>query len=245
MVNEKDKPEWVLAVETSSAVGSVALGRGEALLAEEEFSAGHRHGVELLPTVDRLLRSAGVEPSRIEWVFISAGPGSFTGLRVGFTFARALSQVHGSKLVAVPTCEVIVANIWDQMTGQGPGLKVAVVLDAKRKQVCAAGFEWDGVELRKILAEQAIRPNDLLSRLGRPLWMTGEGIDYHQSALEEHEVTLVAREHWRPRASKVLTLGWTLAKAGRVVAYDDLTPTYVRIPEAEEKWRAGELKHLL
>lgn len=233
---------WTVAIETSCRLGSVALAAGEDLMDEVQFTAGHRHGVELIPTVDRLLRAHGVGPGKIRWVFVSGGPGSFTGLRVGITFARALAQVGEAGLVAVPTCEVIGSNLGDTLAKQAGPLYVATVQDAKRKQVYASGFRWSHGQCAKVLDPQVLSPSRLLQQLGRPLWLIGEGIDYHRDRLAGERVEVVDRAYWRPRASQVLKLGWSLAKSGGATTRDTLVPTYIRLPEAQERWQAGLLK---
>jgi len=234
--------QWSLAIETSCALGSVALGRGSELIAEQVFSANARHAVELLPTVDKLLKINDLRPDDIRWIFVSAGPGSFTGLRVGFTFARALAQTCGARCLTVPTCDVIAENLIDLARDQTAELYIAIVLDAKREQIYSAAFRWAGEKLDKVLTERVIYPRHLISQLPRPLWLSGEGIDYHRPALEGDDVAITDKTHWRPKASNVLKLGWQLAQQGLHVDYNHLTPTYIRLPEAEERWRAGLLR---
>jgi len=229
---------YILAVETSSRTGSVAAGRGGTILGELEFTAGARHGVELIPAVDRLVREANLKPDQFEIICVSAGPGSFTGLRVGFTFARSLAQISGAKLVQVPSTEVIVANLHDQLAAEPGPVFVAPIMDAKRGQVYTAGFRWHAGGLEKVLNETAITPAQLLGQLGRPAWITGEGIDYHRQAFANHpDVVLTDQTLWRPRAKNVLTLGLEKAHRNEFTELNHLLPTYVRLPEAEERWQ--------
>lgn len=232
---------YMLAIETSSRLGSVAVGRGAELLAQTEFTAGARHGVELVPAVGRLVRGLNLTPDQFKVVAVSSGPGSFTGLRVGFTFARCLAQVTGAKLVAVPSAEVIVENLRPLLDGEIGPLWLAPILDAKRKQVYTAGFKWQDGRLEKILPETALPPADLLAALGRPVWITGEGIDYHRESFDgQAGVRLMDRDCWLGQARNVLKLGLELARQERFVPFNHFTPTYVRLPEAEERW---QLRH--
>jgi tRNA threonylcarbamoyl adenosine modification protein YeaZ len=100
-----------LAIETSGRIGSVALGRDNVLLASAAMPEQERHRVDLMPTIDRLCAAHGVGPRQIGEVYLSAGPGSFTGLRIGLATAKMLAQVLGAKIVAVPTVEVIACNV--------------------------------------------------------------------------------------------------------------------------------------
>lgn len=234
-----DLVEYSLAIETSSRFGSVALGADDEVIDERTFAAGQRHAVELLGAVDAMLKDNGVRPGQLARIFVSAGPGSFTGLRVGFSFARALAHTTSARLVAVSTCEVITENLRKMLGEQGETVWIAVALDAKRNQVYAATFRWDAEtsELEKILDERVIAASDLVSQLSRPLWITGEGIDYHRQQLQGERIVFVDKDYWQPKASLVCTIGIKLAKAEPQIDYNKLTPTYIRLPTAEERWR--------
>ena len=103
----------------------------------QSFAEVGRHAVDFLPAVDAMCRAHGVTPADIGQVFVSAGPGSFTGLRIGITAARMIALAVGARLVGVPTLEVIAQNAADQ--AEPPG-RVVVMIDAKRNRVYAATF---------------------------------------------------------------------------------------------------------
>jgi len=227
----------ILAVETSSRLGSAALADGSRIIAAKSFKAGMRHGAELIPTVDSLCKLAALTVRDIEYLFVSVGPGSFTGLRVGITFARTLAQVINCRLVAVPTVDVIAENLTPKLPDQTQDVQIAVILDAKRQQVYAAAFQWSNRTLTKIITEQVICPADLLRQLTPPLWLVGEGIEYHQHALDRDDLITVDRQYWPPRAENVHACGLRLAQQDKFTALQDLTPTYLRLPEAEERWQ--------
>jgi tRNA threonylcarbamoyladenosine biosynthesis protein TsaB len=230
--------QYILAVETSSRMGSVAIGQAGRCLGQVEFTAGARHGVELVPAVNKLVEEVHLSPDQIRVICVSCGPGSFTGLRVGFTFARSLAQVTGAKLVTVPSTEVVVENLMPQLVSQPGPVYLAPILDAKRKQVYSAGFRWQGGRLEKVLPECVINPSDLMAALGRPLWITGEGIDYHTESFSGREgVIFTDREFWLGRAENVLKIGTRLAEQDQFTSIHNFIPTYVRLPEAEEKWQ--------
>jgi len=103
----------VLAVETSSRIGSVAIARGEKILAETTFSAPIRHSAEIFPAISDILQRFSRKPDQIEQVHISVGPGSFTGLRIAVTLAKTMHLANAAKIVAVDTLDVIAANAID------------------------------------------------------------------------------------------------------------------------------------
>jgi tRNA threonylcarbamoyl adenosine modification protein YeaZ len=161
----------ILAIETSGRLGSVALAEGDKLLAESRFSGPMRHSAEIFPAITDLLGKFNKKPDQIEQVYISAGPGSFTGLRIAVTLAKTLALANQAKLarrpfggiVAVDTLDCIAANVIDFAPPSPPpqlntqhGAKrracfrnstlktddrLAVILDAKRGQFFIAVYE--------------------------------------------------------------------------------------------------------
>jgi tRNA threonylcarbamoyladenosine biosynthesis protein TsaB len=223
-----------LALETSGRVGSIALVEDGAVVSEDQFSHGLKHAAGIIPIIDRLSRDRGWSPRDIEEVYVSAGPGSFTGLRVGVTVAKSLAFATGARTVPVPTADVLARNA-------PPGWEnVVIVLDAKRDQVFTAVFaNRVGVpvvrEPAHLDALQAV-----LARTPRPVHLIGEGIPYHQKFIptDHPSVIVTPPELWRARAAAVAELGYALARQGGAVEPDRLAPIYVRKPEAEEKYEA-------
>ena len=99
--------ELILAVETSSRIGSVALARGAELLAETAFSTPLKHSAEIFPAISDLLARFELKPGQIEQVYISGGPGSFTGLRVGLATCLGLHQALGVPATTLTTFETL------------------------------------------------------------------------------------------------------------------------------------------
>jgi tRNA threonylcarbamoyladenosine biosynthesis protein TsaB len=234
MRSDPQKPR-VLAIETSGRLGSVALGVAGEPIDAAAFSTEANHAVELLPAIERLTARQGWPADSIDQFYVSAGPGSFTGLRIGITVARTLAMAVGAKVVAVPTVDVLACNTQDL---PDPPEHLAVVLDAKRKQVYTAVFRLDGGRYRKVVDACVVDPSDLLARTSRPLALLGEGVAYHRSALAAPEVIALDEELNRPRAEVVLRLGWELACSGQFADVKTLVPIYLRRPEAEDLWNA-------
>ena len=141
----------ILAIETSSRVGSVALALGTELLGQATFSAPLRHSAEIFGAIAGLLSRAGYGPSDLRQVHISAGPGSFTGLRIAVAAAKAMHLAGGVRIVAVDCLDVIAANAkdvpsatafqWNSEDSPAPR-RLATVLDAKRGQFFTAVYEY-------------------------------------------------------------------------------------------------------
>jgi len=221
-----------LALETSGRTGSVAAVEDGAVVAEDQFPHGLQHAAGLVPMIDRLCRARDWAPADVEEIYVSAGPGSFTGLRVGVTVAKTLALATGARIVAVPTAEVLARNApagWQNLI---------VVLDAKRDQIFTATFVNDGNGTPVV--REAARLDSLaavLARTGRPVHLIGEGIPFHQKFIPRGDpfIFVTASESWRARAAAVAEVGYAMARRGEFVDPDRLTPVYVRRPEAEEK----------
>lgn len=141
----------ILAIETSSRVGSVALAMGPDLLGQTTFSAPLRHSAEIFPAIADLLSRADYGPSDLRQVHISVGPGSFTGLRIAVVAAKTMHLAHGVRIVTVDSLDAIAANITDAscreafqpVSGESASpRRLAVVLDAKRGQFYTAIYEY-------------------------------------------------------------------------------------------------------
>ena len=139
----------ILAIETSSRIGSVALALGATLLEEQQFSGPMQHSAEIFPTIDVLLRRHGYAPADIGQVHIAIGPGSFTGLRIAVTMAKAMHLAHGVRIVTVDSLDVVAANLSDAPMGpaESRGREMAVpdrivaLFDAKRSQFYASVYK--------------------------------------------------------------------------------------------------------
>ena len=108
----------ILAVETSSRIGSVVIALGEKILDEATFSAPIRHSAEIFPALSNILDRFCRKPDQIDQVHISVGPGSFTGLRIAVTLAKTMHLANAAKIVAVDTLDVIAANATDYIKEQ-------------------------------------------------------------------------------------------------------------------------------
>jgi tRNA threonylcarbamoyladenosine biosynthesis protein TsaB len=227
-------PCRILAIETSGRTGSVALATaGGQIIAAAGPLGVHAHASELMPAVDRMLADAGWPADSLTEVFVSTGPGSFTGLRIGVSVARTLSWAIGAKIVAVPTLECLACNA---LSLKPPPSNLAVILDAKGGRVFCGAFEFlDGRYVPTGDARMDV-PQAFLARCPRPLVVLGEGIPNHRQAILDRGGAIVDSSLWAARAENVVRVGRRLAEAGQYTPGGDLLPCYVRRPDPEEKW---------
>jgi tRNA threonylcarbamoyl adenosine modification protein YeaZ len=228
----------ILAVETSGRLGSVALAQGDKLLAESRFSGPMRHSAEIFPAVTDLLSRFNKKPDQIEHVYISVGPGSFTGLRIAVTLAKTLALANNTKLarhpfggiVAVDTLDCIAANINPQDKSE----RLGVILDAKRGQFFIAVYEKTPDAIwKKVLPDCLMTAEEFLSRFtDKPIVLTGEGLVFYKDKFAGPNVSVLDEKFWNPSAANIHLLGWQLALQNKFADPLTLTPNYIRGPDA-------------
>jgi tRNA threonylcarbamoyladenosine biosynthesis protein TsaB len=226
----------ILALETSGRTGSVAIAAGSELLAETRFSALMRHSAEVFPAIQSLLERFGKKPCDVEQVYLSIGPGSFTGLRIALTIAKTMNLAVGSKIVALDTLDVIAANAEDYIAKNPADIrKIGVILDAKRGQFFAAAYRKNHEKWEKILPACLITAGEFLEKLAvdnEPTWLLGEGLVYYKDRFTTTGIEIFPPEIWTPTAGRVHQLGWLLARAGLFADPLMVTPAYLRGHEA-------------
>lgn len=261
-VNTHDKP-LILAVETSSRIGSVAIAIGAEVLAETVFSCPLMHSAEIFPAIVSLLKCAGRKPDQIEHVYISGGPGSFTGLRIAATLAKGMHLANAVKVVTVDTLDIIAYNSADYFRenidigsdfgrNRVPIEKIATILDAKRGQFFIAVYNChlnkgeDSQQLvfdklyEKIMPDSLMSASDFIAQFAasdKPIWLLGDGLVYHRDKFKAEGVRFFLEKYWSPHANKVHRLGWQIAQQGGFADPIELRPFYLRQPEITIKSR--------
>jgi len=169
----------ILAVETSSRIGSVALAHGPDLLGELTFSSPLRHSAEIFPAITELLERFGHTASDIGQMHISVGPGSFTGLRIAATAAKCIHLANSARIVTVDSLDTIAANVTDagaepiiQNTIEDRSVprRLATILDAKRGQFYVAVYERSAPEETPPQAPVAEHPGYDIPAPGKSIW---------------------------------------------------------------------------
>jgi len=219
-----------IAIETSSRRGGVAVGFGPEMLEAVEFAADRRHAVQLIGRLDELLRRHGHGPGNVREVYVSVGPGSYTGLRVGITVGRTLAQATGQiRCVVVPTVQAVAENAEDLDCRH-----LGVVMDAKDGDVYAALFSRRGGRIVPA-GEPSIMPaRQFAEQAPKPITLIGEGLWYQD--LSGKGITRGDESLYLPTAAGVWAVGRRGAEAGDFHDYHTLQPIYLRKPEAVRLW---------
>jgi tRNA threonylcarbamoyladenosine biosynthesis protein TsaB len=236
----------ILAIETSGRTGSVAIALGEQLLSEAYFSGPMRHSAEIFPAVHKLLVRFSRKPKEIKHIYISVGPGSFTGLRIAAALAKTMHLANAAKIIAVDTLDVIAANATDyikDLSSVAPAkeeekakglVKIATILDAKRGQFFIAVYQNEQGQWKKSMPDCLMTAGQFIENCGgksQPVWLLGEGLVYHKDKFKVEGIRFLNERYWNPRAEKVHLLGWQKALAGQFADPLTLQPTYLRRPD--------------
>jgi tRNA threonylcarbamoyladenosine biosynthesis protein TsaB len=215
----------VLALDTATLCASVALLDGELVRAAGDAHAD-THSEQLLPLIDRVLAEAGLRPADLDLVACGAGPGSFTGLRIGLATAKGLAFALGRPLVLVSS---LAALAWPER-----GRAVLALLDARKHELYAGVFAEDGAPLaaERVLPPDRLEEHARAAAGGRPLVVVGDGaLAYPEVAARAGTVLAGARA--TPDARAVAALAAAQLAAGGAADLYTAAPTYIRASEAE------------
>lgn len=162
----------LLAIDTATPAGSVALSASGSILALRNFESPREHSRRLFPEIDRALVDAGAERGQIGAVAVTIGPGSYTGLRIGLSAAKGLCMALDACLVGLSTLEVMAARVpWCR-------LPVCAVLEARRDDVYAAAFDTSEGLPRLMAPERVVARAELVAEWSdRGVLFTGDGLD--------------------------------------------------------------------
>jgi tRNA threonylcarbamoyladenosine biosynthesis protein TsaB len=221
-----------LALDTATALGSVALGRGDRVLAEV-LVGERRHAAATLPAIEEVLRLGGVGLADLAGLVVADGPGSFTGLRIGFATAKGLLREHPG--LALGTAPSLMAAAW-RAAGFTQGA-VAALYDALRGEVFAALYRFGERGVEVVMAPRLTTPAELARTAPPPALAVGDGADAHAALMRAWTGREpVGPPEGLPRASALLGL---LDVPGAVRPVEDPVswePDYGRLTEAQVRW---------
>lgn len=229
----------ILAVDTSSRTGSVALLEDDTIVAELHVSSSKTHAKRLMPVIDATLELAGMGLEALDAFAVTIGPGSFTGLRIGISALKGLAFATGRPATGVSTLDALAHPFaWF------PGL-VCPLLDARKGEVYTALYRWAARgTMEKVCPDCAVGPKEWLAGIQDACLFVGDGAVAYKEMIE---ATLGQLATFAPlycnalRASVVAALGLEQIKKGQTADASALVPLYIRKSDAEIKLAQGKL----
>jgi tRNA threonylcarbamoyladenosine biosynthesis protein TsaB len=212
----------LLALDTATNMSGIALHDGQRVLAEYVWHSVAHHTVELAPEVALALRRNKLDAEALTALAVAAGPGSYTGLRIGMALAKGLSLTHKLPLVGIPTLDILARA---QPSRKEPML---ALLQAGRKRFAGVRYKWTRGAWRAKDEGGTFTWEDLLKRCLEPLYICGELTASQREALEEEEkVTLAPPALCVRRPSVLADMAWERIRAGKVEEAASISPTYL------------------
>lgn len=232
----------ILALDTCDSRGSVALLRDGEPLAVGRHDGEQDYSAWLLPAVHRVFRTAGIEGvGKVDLLSVAAGPGSFTGLRVGLTSVKAWSEVHGTPIAAASRLEALAA------LQVGPEPWIAAFIDAHRGQVYGGLYRRDGEALVREGVEVVEAPDEFVGRVDEVIGSEPVGWISLDPEIVEATLRWKLGKSRRPEITHVEPelavaigrLGWQKAQRGETTDALRLDANYVRRSDAEILWKGS------
>ncbi len=231
----------ILALDSSGLVASVAVVEDDTLLAEYTICYKKTHSQTLLPMLDEIKKNIELDLDSIDAIAVAAGPGSFTGLRIGSATAKGLGLALGKPLIAVPTLEAMACNLYDTQ-----GL-ICPIMDARRKQVYTGIYRFEDHELSVVRDQEAKSVDELIEEInhrGEPAVFLGDGVPVYRQQLQEGltvPYSFAPTHVNKQKAGAVAVRACTYYKEGKLQTAAEHRPDYLRVSQAERE-RAERLK---
>lgn len=232
--------EITLAVDSAGKAAGIAILRDEVLIYESYLDAGLTHSETLLPMLKSALAATGIAPAEINLYAVSAGPGSFTGLRIGMALAKGLALPNHTPCIGVSTLEALALSVFVPQ-----GSIVVAAEDARRGEVYYAAFEQTAEGLHRLCLDTAGKPcemQEMLENAKKSVFIVGDGAEVCYNNLEKNLTLTVLPAHLRKgRASGVAFAARAACARGENTDAALLAPEYLKLCQAQRE-RQEKLK---
>ncbi len=223
----------ILGIDTTAVSCSAALVRDRQVLCEKTIHEGLTHSETLLPMIEELMEKTGLTCGDIDLFSCTAGPGSFTGVRIGVATIKGLAFARKKPCVGISTLESLAYNLRTHTGILSP------VMDARRGQVYNALFRCEGGTLTRLTPDRATSLQELKNELATygdtPIWLAGDGYAIAYPYLTNEGIPLSQPDEAEIPQSGASTalLAYDAYLRGEFVSDRELTPVYLRLPQAE------------
>lgn len=225
----------ILGLDSSGIVASVAVVEDDILVAEYTVNYKKTHSQTLLPMLDEIAKMTELDLNTIDAIAVAAGPGSFTGLRIGSATAKGLGLALKKPLIAVPTVEGLAYNLYDT-----DGL-ICPIMDARRRQVYTGIYRFEEHRLVTVEDQMAVPMEEMIRKLNeyqQPVTFLGDGVPVFADMIAGKlnvPYSFAPAHVNKQRAAAVAALGLIYYKEGRTQTAMEHIPDYLRVSQAERE----------
>lgn len=225
----------LLALDSSGLVASIAVVEDDKLLGEYTISHKKTHSQTLLPMLDEVAKMIELDLKTLDAIAVSAGPGSFTGLRIGSATAKGLGLALNKPIVHVPTVDALAYNLW------GAKACICPLMDARRQQAYTGIYQFVDGELQILLPQCAVSIEEIIDKVNQmteEVIFLGDGVEVFASYIEENckvPYSFAPAHLNMQRAGAVAALGCKLYAAGDYQDAAEHKPDYLRASQAERE----------
>lgn len=225
----------ILAIDSSGLTASVAIVTEDNMLAEYTIHHKKTHSQTLLPMIDEIVKMIDLNLEEIDGIAVAAGPGSFTGLRIGSATAKGLGLALNKPLIHIPTVDAMAYNFY------GSNLLICPMIDARREQVFTGIYTFEKGEFKIMSNSEAtsvVEIIDKLNQYNREVIFLGDGVTAYGHLIKENvkvPYQVAPIHHTNQRAGSVGTLALQYYTTGKIETAAEHVPDYYRLSQAERE----------
>ena len=225
----------ILAIDSSGLVASVAVVEDENLLGEFTMNYKKTHSQTLLPMLDEMAKMIELDLTSLDAIAVVAGPGSFTGLRIGSATAKGLALALDKPVISVPTVDALAYNLC------GHRDIVCPLMDARRNQTYTGLYRFDGNQMKILKVQCAVDIGTIIAEInhiGEPIVFLGDGVPVFRNYIQEQikvPYTFALPHLNKQRAGAAAALAEQYYIEGKLIGAAEHKPEYLRLSQAERE----------
>lgn len=232
----------LLAIDTTATAASACLAEDGRIIGEFYVNTALTHSRTLVPMIEQLMLNTGEELDKLSVVAVNAGPGSFTGVRIGVAAVKGIAFASDIPCMSVSTLESMAYNVSDS------DAVVCAVMDARCSQVYNALFRTENGTVSRLCVDRALSVEDLrreLEGMTEKVILVGDGAALCYEAYKDSlkNVSLAQPNNRFQRASSVAMAAFDKLSKGETVSAEELMPVYLRLPQAQRELNSRRLNN--
>ena len=225
----------ILGFDTTAVACSVALIEENRILSEIQLNRGSKHSEQLLPVIDNVFKLAKKDLSQVDLIAVSAGPGSFTGVRIAAATGKSLAQAQDKKIIQINSLDALAQNIMAE------DALIVPLLDARKNEFYTGWYRFTEGKMEKIKEDYAVSPENLFKELKdeKKVYFLGENVEKCRDEIKTSlgsKAVILSPLYSGIRGAAVAFLAMEKYKNKDCADYYTLAPVYLRKPEAELTW---------